>query len=79
MKTKTLILANGDIAVVRQLKGKDAKEIERYTGKNIEKHKTASITVSTTVNDKKETFEYYEDLLLKDYGRLVSMFSDLNF
>lgn len=78
-KTKTATLKGGDIAVMRELTGKDTKNIARFMDKDNEKYTLSGITVATSINGKPEAIEYFENLKLKDFNRLVLMFGDLNF
>jgi hypothetical protein len=78
-KVKEYVLKDGRLSVVRSLKGKDNREIKKYMGNDPDLYVSAGITIATTIDGKKETLEFFEDLDLKEYNVLTSMFSDLNF
>ncbi|MDI3319991.1 hypothetical protein [Pinibacter soli] len=76
---KVLLPKCGRIAVVRELTGNDNKEIAKFMGKDVEKYQSASLTIATTIDGQRETFEFFNSLKLKDYNRLLAIHSDLNF
>lgn len=78
-KVKIIKLSTGDEVQVRRLKGSANAEIKRFMGDDAEKYLTAGITVASTVNGAKQTFEYFDDLWLNDYNQLTSVYKDLNF
>ena len=69
----------GKEAIVRELTGKDTKEITRFMGKDTERYQMASITVATTIDGVKQPIEIFESMKLKDLNRILSIHSDLNF
>lgn len=70
---------SGKMAVIRELRAKDTKEISRFMNKDAEKYQMAAITVALTLDGSKVPYELVESMLLKDYNRVMSMYSDLNF
>jgi len=76
---KTNLPSSGLEAVVRELLGKDTKEITRHMDKDTERYQMAAITAATTIGGNKQTFEFFENMKLKDFNRLLSMYQDLNF
>jgi hypothetical protein len=66
-------------AVVRELLAKDSKYITRYMNGDPEAYKMAATTTATTIDGKPETFEFFENLKMKDYTKIGSMVQDLNF
>lgn len=76
---KTTLPRSGKVAVVRELNAKETKDIQRFMAGDKDKYLLSAITVATTIDGKKETYEFYEDLKMKDSNRLTSMFQDLNF
>lgn len=78
-KTKTITLRKGQVAVMRELTGKDTKHVQRFMNQDQEKYTMAGIAVATSIDGKPETFEFFEALKWKDTNRLIIMFGDLNF
>ena len=67
------------LALVRELRATDTKEIRRFMDSDKEKYELAAITVATTLDGEKQPFEVIGALKMKDYTRVSSMYSDLNF
>jgi len=67
-KVKRAVLDGGKIAIVRELTGKDQ---EKYT--------MSGIAVATTINESKQTYEFFEAMKMKSYNKLLAMFYALNF
>jgi hypothetical protein len=76
---KTTLPASKAVAIVHELLGKDTKEIAKFMDKDPEKYQMASVTVATTIDEKRQTFEFYERMKMKDYNRILAMYQDLNF
>ena len=78
-KVKRAVLDGGKIAIVRELTGKDTKDIARFMGKDQEKYTMSGIAVATTINESKQTYEFFEAMKMKSYNKLLAMFYALNF
>ena len=79
-KIKTVVLpSSSKTVVVRELIGKDTKEVSRFMGGDQERYPMAIATVATTIDGTKQIFEYFEQLKMKDYTLILSMCKDLNF
>lgn len=76
---QTILPKSGKTAQVRELTAKESKDIQRFMGGDKDKYTTAAITIATLVDGEKQPFEWFEALKMKDYSKLLSMFSDLNF
>lgn len=77
-KVKRCTLADGRVAVVRRLKGKDAKTVSRFSNGEEERYHLAIMTVSTVIHGQKVTPEELEELWMDDFNKLQAM-SVVNF
>ena len=86
---KKIILSNGDEIIARRLKGKDNKEAMKMAGSqsrnkevlaNIsDEYLPSLIALACTVNGKPQIVDYYNELFLNDYNRVMALVTDLNF
>ena len=76
---KKITFADGSIAIVRELLGRDQKHIQRHSNSDEEKVLLAGVTVATTINGQQQTMEYYEGMKLKQLNRITYSFKLLNF
>jgi hypothetical protein len=79
MIKQTTLPKTKQVAVVRELSGKDQKEISRFMGKDPERYQLAALTVATTLDGQRQPIEVIEKLKMKDFSRVMSMYQDLNF
>lgn len=77
-KIKGVTLSTGEKAVMRMLKAKDTKDISRFMDKDPERYQHAAITVATTFDEKRKTIEDIENMWMRDFNKLMSMYQDLN-
>lgn len=80
-EVKMVKLRNGSQAVIRQLKGRDAMEVnKRVTSDKDSDYQTHCIAVSTKVNGVTQPAEYYlDELSQQEYTQLLSAYAALNF
>lgn len=77
-KQKRAKLSDGRIAIVKMLKGKDVKDVQRQTGGNTDKFQSAVLAMSLTVDDQKMVIEEIEELWFGDFTKLMTM-ATINF
>ena len=70
---KVLLPISKSTAVARILKAKELKGVRALLGKTFDDDKLQNsiITLSTTIDNEKQTFEFYEDMYLPDYNRIL--------
>ena len=75
-KTK---LKKGRTAIVRELLGKDNKDIVKLMGDKTENYLNAAISIATKIDDKPVFMEDIDFMHMKDVNRLTEMYQSLNF
>lgn len=78
---KMVNLKIGKQAIVRQLKGRDAMEVnKRYSAIKEIDYQTHSMAVATTINGEGQPTEFYlDELSQQDYSLILSAYAALNF
>lgn len=77
-KEKRARLSDGRTAIVRMLKGRDVKDVQRQTGGDVEKFQSAVVALSTKIDDERIVLEELDDLWFGDYTKLMTM-ATINF
>ena len=78
---KKVILKNGDIAIIRELKGVDVIDARRIAGNNTDQSEVmaAMASLATKVNDKQIIYEDFINYKASDFTKILSASTSLNF
>lgn len=72
-------LSNGKVAVIRELLGKDNKDIFKTIGDKSDGFLNASIACATKIDDQPVLMEDIDFMKMKDVNKLTAMHQALNF
>lgn len=81
---KKISLTTGSEVIARQLKGKDSQEAMRMAGMGkkgatSDNYLPAMISLACTVDGNAQAIEFYNELPMKDFNRIMAIVTSLNF
>lgn len=77
--SRSFELSNGKMCVVREGRGKHMKNAQRIAGTDKSAYMGALMSLLVKIDDESVTMEELEELPLRDYMKMMAVFTDVNF